>query len=279
MNTIRNRYDAPPGQKLGDMVVLVLKGLLLSGALTLLFFVVASLAWRRATAAEQSMLDGPNWVLSTAYLTALVPTMAAVAILACRSLRWRVVMEDRHLALGWACGLARKVSYADVTFLRLGTVGEQVRVAGMRPRVVPVSIEHGSGSRFRIWLREADAAQLFAGLRDRCARAAAIDRDGRTYRPPSDPGGAGRRRLAREMLIWGGGALGVGTLILGAALFASGAELGPENALAHARTEVYRILGAIQGIALIAFGLRTLNPGPPSTGPAASGPAGRTPDG
>lgn len=109
-----------------------------------------------------------------------------------------------------------------------------------------------------IWLETNDAEGLFKNLRDRCAHASAADGDGTQYAPLVDREGRATRRLSRERLVWGGGSIALGLLLLAIALFSGNPAAGSGNAEAAIRAELMRILSIIWSVGFIAFGLLTM---------------------
>ena len=190
-------------------------------------------------------------------MCSLIPTFVVIVWTCSRAVHWQVELHDDALLLG-RIGHATRVSYDDATFFRRGTLSDRLKQGESRTRTMPVRIEFLPHKKYTIWLETNDAEGLFKNLQDRCAHAAAVDVDGTQYAPLVDQEGHGTRRLSRERLIWGGGSIALGLLLLAIALFAGNPAAGSGHTEAAIRRELMRILGIIWSVGFIGFGLLTM---------------------
>ncbi|MGO9863336.1 MAG: hypothetical protein ACLPLR_06985 [Terriglobales bacterium] len=255
----KTTYATPLLQKLGDAFMLFFQVVI--GTPVLAFFPLAFTvaAWRVFGNPAQVTDDRLYRILLTVYLVSLIPTFLVIVWTCYRAVHWQVELhdDDDALLLGWI-GHAKRVSYDDVTFFRRGTLSDRLKQGEGRTRTMPVRIEFLPHKKYTIWLETNDADGLFKKLRDRCAHAAAVDVDGTQYAPLVDREGRGTSRLSRERLIWGGGSLALGLLLLAMALFAGNPAAGSGNTDAAIRAELMRILSIVWSVGFIGFGLLTI---------------------
>jgi hypothetical protein len=252
-------YATPLLQKLGDAFLFFFQVLI--GTPVLAFFPLALTvaAWRIFANAAPVTDEQLYRILLTVYLVSLIPTFLVIVWICYRTVHWQVELHDDDDALlfHWI-GHATRVSYDDVTFFRRGTLSDRLKQGEGRTRTMPVRIEFLPHNKYTIWLETTDAEGLFKNLRDRCAHAAAVDVDGTQYAPLVDQEGRGTRRLSRERLIWGGGSLALGLLLLALALFAGNPAAASGATEAAIRKELMRILCIVWSVGFIGFGLLTM---------------------
>jgi hypothetical protein len=255
----KTTYATPSLQKLGDAFLFFFQVLI--GTPVLAFFPLALTvaAWRVFGNAAQVTDDQLYRILLTVYVTSLIPTFVVIVWACYRPVHWQVELhdDDDALLLG-GIAHATRVSYDDVTFFRRGTLSDRLKQGEGSTRTMPVRIEFFFHKKYTIWLATNDAEGLFKNLRDRCTHAAAVDVDGAQYAPLVDREGCGTRRLSRERLIWGGGSLALGLLLLAMALFAGNPAAGRGNTDAAIRAELMRILSIVWSVGFMGFGLLTM---------------------
>ncbi len=255
----KTTYATPLLQKLGDAFMFFFQVLIGTPVLAIFPLVLTVAAWRAFGNPTQLTDEQLYRVLLMVYVGSLIPTFVVIVGTCYRSLHWQVELhdDDDALLLGWI-GHAKRVSYDDVTFFRRGTLSDRLKQGEGRTRTMPVRIEFLPHKKYTIWLETNDADGLFKKLRDRCAHAAAVDVDGTQYAPLVDREGRGTSRLSRERLIWGGGSLALGLLLLAMALFAGNPAAGSGNTDAAIRAELMRILSIVWSVGFIGFGLLTI---------------------
>jgi hypothetical protein len=250
-------YTTPFLQKLGDAFMFFFQVLIGTPALAFFPLVLTAAAWRVFSSPGQMTDEQFDRILLTIYVVSLVPTFVVIVWTGWRTVHWRVELHDDALFLGWI-GHATRVSYDDVALFRRGTLSNALKQGEGGTRTMPVRIECFPDKKYTIWLATNDAEGLFKNLRERCAHAAAVDVDGTQYAPLVDQEGRGTRRLSRERLIWGGGSIALGVLLLAIALFAGNPAAGSGNTEAAIRRELMRILCIIWSAGFIGFGLLTM---------------------
>lgn len=248
-------YATPIGQKIGDCFMFLFRVLIGTPALAFLYLALVVVSWIIFSSPGHIMPEQIQKILLTVYLIALALALPTILRIAFRELRWRVEIHADNLLIGWPY-FSKQVSYNDVRLLRIGTLSERLEGKDARPRNLPVLLEYSSHGKFRIWLETEEAERLFKSLLERCPHAAAVDRDGTQYAPRLDRQGKGMSRLSRERVIWGGGNLFAGILILIIALLAGSSNMGSD--FAHVRRELMRLLAVFWSLKQIGFGLSVL---------------------
>lgn len=249
-------YTTPFLQKLGDSFMFFFQVLIGTPVLAVIPLVLTVAAWRVFGNPGQTT-DELGRILLAVYVVSLIPTFAVVVWACCRAVHWRVELHDDALLLSWI-GHATRVPYDEVFFFRRGTLSDRRKQGKSGARTMPVQIEFFPHKKYTIFLATNDAEGLFKNLRERCTHAAAVDVDGTQYKPLVDQEGRGTRRLSRERLIWGGGSLAFGLLLLAVALFAVNPAAGSGDTSAVIRRELMRLLGIFWSVGFIGFGLLTL---------------------
>ncbi|HAR45461.1 MAG: hypothetical protein A2X56_05525 [Nitrospirae bacterium GWC2_57_13] len=228
-----------------------LRVLVYTPGIALILSTLATVAWLSLGDPEQVAT-----VAETALLFALVPSFVAAVMIACHSLHWGMELDESGVRLVRACS-STPVSYNDVTFLRLGTVSDQVaRQETRQPRDLRVMIEYPHHGRFSIWLPSSQAELLFKALHERCDHAAGLDAQGVERVPRKDRDG-GVRLLTRKRLISGLALVAAGLFSLVLAVFGKNTA-GAGDTLEYLQREAIRWIGIIQSPVVIGAGLSIL---------------------